>query len=166
MQFSAGVPSSFLPVPFGNQSENGRDKSKTFKMAASRLVRISPLSSSSFFLDAVLRNNRSTFLRQTVCCCDQLSKANNSSTSRSARRNGNGRSEGRLHHLKKVLNQFVTGSKELGSDVKRLVTIRRKFKASGKDWDALSLDETLHLNQVSWSSSRPNYCIIRSFYIR
>lgn len=118
-------------------------------MAAFRLVRITPPYSTSFWLDAVLKNNRSLLIKQCLYCSHQLCRENSSSASKSPRRNGNGRSEGRLHHLKKLMKQFVSGSKELGSDVKRLVAIRRKLKASGKDWDALSLDETIHMNQVS-----------------
>lgn len=113
-----------------------------------RFSRLSAFSSSSF-LDAVLRSNANQFLRSSVYCSYQISEMHRSSTSKSVRRNGNGRSEGRLHHFKKILKQFMTGSKDLGSDVKRLVAIRRKLKASGKDWGALSLDETLHINQVS-----------------
>ncbi|XP_020903781.1 LETM1 domain-containing protein 1 [Exaiptasia diaphana] len=113
----------------------------------SRFSRLSAFSSSSF-LDAVLRSNTNTFLRSSVYLSYQISEVHRSSTSKSVRRNGNGRSEGRLHHFKKILKQFMTGSKDLGSDVKRLVAIRKKLKASGKDWGALSLDETLHMNQV------------------
>ena len=102
----------------------------------------------SSFLIALSRSDTNVFLRSTVHQSYQLSEVHRSFTRKSTRRSGNGRGEGRLHHFKKIIKQFVTGSKELGSDVKRLVAIRRKLKASGKDWNALSLDETLQFNQV------------------
>lgn len=117
-------------------------------MATFRIVKISPPLFTSFRLDAVSRNNRSLFIKQSLYCSHQLCKEKSTSAPKSPKRNGNGRSEGRLHHIKKLMKRFVSGSKELGSDVKRLVAIRRKLKDSGKDWGALSLDETIHMNQV------------------
>lgn len=109
---------------------------------------------SSSGLNILLRNDLESFLRPLGCSWYHANEVHGSSIARSTRRNGNGKSEsngGRLHHFRRVMKQFVSGSKELGSDVKRLVTIRKKLRASGKDWDALTVDETLHLHQVSLS---------------
>ncbi|EDO43880.1 predicted protein [Nematostella vectensis] len=59
-----------------------------------------------------------------------------------------GKGKSRIQHFRKVMNQFVVGSKSLGSDVKRMVGIRRKLKEHGYNWDALTADETLHMTQV------------------
>lgn len=103
-------------------------------------------------LNISLRNDIETFLRPLGCSWYHINEVHGSSIARSTRKNGNGKSEanGRLHQFRRVMKQFVSGSKDLGSDVKRLVSIRKKLRASGKDWDALTVDETLHLHQVRY----------------
>ncbi|XP_031570044.1 LETM1 domain-containing protein 1-like [Actinia tenebrosa] len=97
-----------------------------------------------------VRNDLYTFLRPLGSSWYHINEVHGSSIARSTRKNGNGKSEGNgsLHQFRRVMKQFVSGSKDLGSDVKRLVAIRKKLRASGKDWNALTVDETLHLHQM------------------
>lgn len=119
---------------------------------AVRLSRFPSFISTSL-VNTSLRVDRNAFLRSPAYLTCQIHEVHRSSASPSIKRNGriingNRKNGGKLYHLKKMLKQFMTSSKSLGSDVKRFVAIRKKLKASGKDWNALSLDETLHMNQV------------------
>ena len=62
---------------------------------------------------------------------------------------GSGRDQTtRIQRFRMLMNTFVFGSKQLATDVKRMVQIRRKLRDSSYDWDKLSTEEILVLHQV------------------
>ena len=73
---------------------------------------------------------------------------------------GSGRDQTtRIQRFRMLMNTFVFGSKQLATDVKRMVQIRRKLRDSSYDWDKLSTEEILVLHQVclnlaQWVSSK------------
>ena len=56
--------------------------------------------------------------------------------------------ESRLQKFRNILKTFISGSRMLGHDVKRMVQIQRKLKENNYDWNVLATEEILLLNQV------------------
>ena len=56
--------------------------------------------------------------------------------------------ESRLQKFRQTLKTFFSGSRLLGQDVKRMVQIKKKMKDNNYDWNVLTTEEILHLNQV------------------
>ena len=73
-------------------------------------------------------------------CC----QANFSTSSNNATRSG----DTRIQKFRKVINSFVSGSKQLGKDVKLMFEIQRKLKNNAFNWDSLKTEEIIHLHQV------------------
>jgi len=122
----------------------------------------------------VLRKNMATqsFRRATQCFCYRMStncrfyglqrtsthirvvgsiynrldgrQANFSTSSSNATRSG----DSRIQKFRKVINSFVSGSKQLGKDVKLMFEIQRKLKNNAFNWDILKTEEIIHLHQV------------------
>lgn len=47
------------------------------------------------------------------------------------------------------MNTFVSGSKQLGKDVKLMFEIQKKLKNNAYNWDSLKTEEIIHLHQVN-----------------
>lgn len=71
-------------------------------------------------------------------------QANFSTSSTNATRSG----DSRIQKFRKVINSFVSGSKQLGKDVKLMFEIQRKLKNNAFNWDSLKTEEIIHLHQV------------------
>ena len=105
-----------------------------------------------------------SFRRATQCFCYRMStncrfyglqrtsthirvvgrQANFSTSSSNATRSG----DSRIQKFRKVINSFVSGSKQLGKDVKLMFEIQRKLKNNAFNWDSLKTEEIIHLHQV------------------
>ena len=72
-------------------------------------------------------------------------QANFSTSSPDATRSG----DSRIQKFRKVINSFVSGSKQLGKDVKLMFEIQRKLKNNAYNWDSLKTEEIIHLHQVN-----------------
>lgn len=62
--------------------------------------------------------------------------------------NGTRSGDSRIQKFRKVINSFVSGSKQLGKDVKLMFEIQRKLKNNAFNWDSLKTEEIIHLHQV------------------
>ena len=62
--------------------------------------------------------------------------------------NGTRSGDSRIQKFRKVINSFVSGSKQLGKDVKLMFEIQRKLKNNAYNWDSLKTEEIIHLHQV------------------
>lgn len=58
-------------------------------------------------------------------------------------------SDSRIQKFRKVVNTFVSGSKQLGKDVKLMFEIQKKLKNNAYNWDSLKTEEIIHLHQVN-----------------
>ena len=71
-------------------------------------------------------------------------QVNFSTSSIKATRSG----DSRIQKFRKVINSFVSGSKQLGNDVKLMFEIQKKLKNNAFNWDSLKTEEIIHLHQV------------------
>lgn len=93
-----------------------------------------------------LQQRTSTHIRIIGSICNRLDgrQANFSTSSSNATRSG----DSRIQKFRKVINSFVSGSKQLGKDVKVMFEIQRKLKNNAFNWDSLKTEEIIHLHQV------------------
>ena len=92
-------------------------------------------------------------------------QVNFSTSSIKATRSG----DSRIQKFRKVINSFVSGSKQLGNDVKLMFEIQKKLKNNAFNWDSLKTEEIIHLHQVMfqlfYESHRALVCFYKTFLV-